>query len=185
MVKQTVIILSVLVLALLAASGFIAASNVDLCENLAYAQKQTADLRAELSEKVKQLDQSMQENRQAAETLQKTTLERDALSQQLNDAVLSSQEANDALAVQISQNKQQLLQLELLEKDYRELSQACTALEARIEELSVQTAAAASLSQQQALADAERIAQLEAELQAALEAAPEVPLIPHAVPPAV
>ncbi len=166
--KQTITILSALVAALLVASGFIVAANIDLCTTIAQRENELLDTRSELADCEAQLERRTQENKASAETLRKTMEERDALSQQLNDAILASQEANDAVTQQVRQNEKQLRELEALAAEYEDLSQACSALEGQIAELSEAAAQSALSYEAQTLADAQRIAELEKALEEAL-----------------
>ena len=166
--KQTISILSALVAALLIASGFIVAANIDLCANVAQLDRELLDVRSELADCEKELDRRTQENKASAESLRKTMEERDALSMQLNDAVLASQEANDAVAQQIRQNEKQLRELEALAAEYDDLLEACDALENTIAELSEAAVQTAMSHEAKTLSDAQRIAELEQALEEAL-----------------
>ena len=86
--KQTVAILSALILSLLTVTGFILHTSFEQNQLI-------AKLRAEQDALALEALQSKRELQQALE-------QRDALSQKLIDAVLSSQEANDAVAFQQS-----------------------------------------------------------------------------------
>ncbi len=166
--KQTITILSALVAALLVVSGFIVAANIDLCTSISQHENELLKVRSELADCEKELERRTQENKASAETLRKTMEERDALTEQLNDAVLASQEANDAVAQQVRQNEKQLRELEALAAEYEDLSEACITLEGQIAQLSEEALQSAMAHEEQTLLDAQRIADLEKALEEAL-----------------
>jgi len=167
-VKQTIVILTALAAVLLLATSFIVAANMDLSRKLETQEREILSMTSKLEKQGKELERSAEEKASSAETLRKTMEERDALSKQLNDAVLASQEANEAVEQQILQNEKQLREMASLAAEYEDLSLACDALEARVLSLSEEAAQAAMSHQAQTLADAERIAELEAELEKAI-----------------
>ena len=170
--KQTIAILAALMAVFLLATGFIVASNMDTGRTLELREKELLSAEKQLNKLAAELERSAKEQEASAEALRKTMAERDALSQQLNDAVLSSQEANEAVEQQIRQNQKQLREMESLAAEYEDLSKACDALEARILSLSEEAAQTAMTREAQTLADAKRIAELEAALELALASAP-------------
>lgn len=98
--KQTVILLSSLLLILMVLTGLILTGSMQQTELIAQRDEMLSDLR-------KQRETLTLENTRYARkvdsliaSVEQLTLERDALTSQLNDAVLSSQEANDAVALQ-------------------------------------------------------------------------------------
>lgn len=164
--KQTVTILSALVAALLLASGFIVASNMEMSQLIETNENELLKVQSQLNDTQKQLERRTNEKETSDQALKQTMAERDALSQQLNDAVLASQEANDAVAQQVRRNEQYTREMESLAAEYEDLSEACAALEAQIAALTDEAARAAMAHEQQTLADAQRIAELEAALAA-------------------
>ncbi|MBQ3574497.1 MAG: hypothetical protein IJA26_02420, partial [Clostridia bacterium] len=166
--KQTIAILTALMTVLLLAAGFMVASNMDMSHALETREEELHTVTRTLQEQNAELERYIREREASAEALRKVMAERDALSQQLNDAVLSSQEANEAVEQQIRRNEQQLREMEALAAEYEDLSDACDAREARILSLGEQSAQAALEHEAQTLADAQRIAGLEAALEAAL-----------------
>jgi len=180
--KQTITILSALVAALLVASGFIVAANIDLCTTIAQRESELLEVRSALADCEKELERRTQENKASAETLRKTMEERDALTEQLNDAVLASQEANDAVTQQVRQNEKQLRELEALAAEYEDLSEACSALEEQIAVLSEEALQSAMAHEEQTLLDAQRIAELEKALEDALTPTPSPSPAPTKTP---
>lgn len=188
--KQTITILSALVAVLLVASGFIVASNVSLNSTVTQCEKELLNVRSKLADSEKELERCVLESKAAAETLRKTLEERDALSTQLNDAVLASQEANDAVAQQVRQNEKQRQELAALAAEYEDLNEACGALEYQIAEMGESASLAAMNYEKQSLKDAQRIAELEKALEEALAptAAPKpvpTPAVRMPFPPAL
>lgn len=105
--KQTVTILTAMMVALLLVSGFVLMGSIQQSEKLMAREDQLLKQSGELDEKSLLIAQLEKEAEERTQQTQQLTKERDALSQQLNDAVLSSQESNDALARQ-TQEKQRL-----------------------------------------------------------------------------
>lgn len=97
--KQTIAILTALMLALLLVSGFIVVGSTEQSQLLAQREDQLRSLNTALDQETQRADRFEKEAQRNAQQLRQTTQERDALSQQLNDAVLASQEANDAIAL--------------------------------------------------------------------------------------
>lgn len=104
--KQTVILLSSLLLILMVLTGLILTGSMQQTELIAQRDEMLSDLR-------KQRETLTLENTRYARkvdsliaSLEQLTLERDALTSQLNDAVLSSQEANDAVALQTARQQE-------------------------------------------------------------------------------
>lgn len=96
--KQTVLILTALVLSLMVVTGFILTGSLRQTELMAQRDDMLMEVR-------KQHSDLTLENLRLTRELEQTRTERDALSAQLNDAILSSQEANDAVAVQIAERE--------------------------------------------------------------------------------
>lgn len=96
--KQTVLILTALVLTLMVVTGFILTGSLRQTELMAQRDEMLMDLRQQHS------DLTL-ENLRLTRELDQTRTERDALTAQLNDAILASQEANDAVAFQVSQRQ--------------------------------------------------------------------------------
>lgn len=119
--KQTVSILTGLIVVVLLATGLIVADNIDLSRRL---EQQADDLLAWNA----RLDDSQK-------LLKKTTAERDALSRQLNEAVLASQTAHEAAEEQSRLNDAARLELEELKTEYLDLSKVCDALEVQMSAL--------------------------------------------------
>ncbi len=116
--KQTVSILTGLVVVVLLATGLIVADSIDLSRRL---EQQANDLLAWQAK----LDESQK-------LLKKTAAERDALSAQLNEAVLASQTAYENAEEQSRLNDAARLELEELKVEYLDLTKACDALEAQV-----------------------------------------------------
>jgi len=104
--KQTVILLSSLLVVLMVLTGLILTGSMQQTELIAQRDEMLSDLR-------KQRETLTLENTRYARkvdsliaSVEQLTLERDALTSQLNDAVLSSQEANDAVALQTARQQE-------------------------------------------------------------------------------
>ena len=166
--KQTIAILSALTAVLLLLTGFIVVSNLDLNRTLLEKQTELRSADKTVEKLKKEIEQSTAVQEAASEAMRKVMAERDALSLQLNEAVLASQQANEAVDQQILQNQKQLRELEALAAEYEDLSDACDSLEARIISLSEEAVQAAMTREAQSLEAAQRIAELEAELEQAL-----------------
>lgn len=108
--KQTVTILTALMVALLLISGFSVLGSMQQGDMLARREDQLLKQSQALDEKTLLAETLEAEAAEQAKQMEKLTKERDALSLQLNDAVLSSQESNDALARQ--EEELQRLQME-------------------------------------------------------------------------
>ncbi len=101
--KQTVAILTALTLCLMAITGYLVYGSTKEMELMARKDQQLADLYTEVNQ---------------------VTRERNALNLQLQDAVLSSQEANDAVAMQAQQNEQLQSALEAANMELETLREA-------------------------------------------------------------
>lgn len=177
--KQTVAILAALSAALLLASGFIVVSSVETSQLLTLCQSELKKTQTQLADAEKLLKRRTSEKETADEALRQTMAQRDALNQQLSDAVLASQEAHDAAAHQQRQNEQYAREMESLAAEYEDLSDACSALEAQLAALTDEAVQTAAAYEQQSLADAQRIAALEAQLAATPEPTPvPSPVVP-------
>lgn len=108
--KQTVTILTALMVALLLISGFSVLGSMQQGDMLARREDQLLKQSQALEEKTLLAETLEAEAAEQAKQMEKLTKERDALSLQLNDAVLSSQESNDALTRQ--EEELQRLQME-------------------------------------------------------------------------
>lgn len=152
--KQTVTILTALMMVVVLISGFIVMGSMQQSETLMQQEEQLMERDKMLTERnalILQLENEALENRKQQEQLLK---EREALSQQLNDAVLSSQESNDAVARQTET-------LEALQMENEQLRAQIGALE---DEATITALA----YEQQALEDAQKLQELEKELEEAL-----------------
>lgn len=169
--KQTVGILLALAVALLAAMGLMVSANIDQSRAIDLYKDEVNTLQGTQRKLEKEIAR-YQTAEEASETaMQKVMNERDALSQQLNDAVTASQAWNDALEQQKRQNEKQLREMEALKAEYEDLSEACNALEASVRRLNEDAVKAAANHEAQSLEDAKRILQLEMELEKAVAAA--------------
>ena len=101
--KQTVVLLSALLLVLLVLTGFILAGSVQQTRLIAQRDEMLADLRQQRETLTLENTRYERKVDSLIESVNQLTLERDALTSQLNDAVLSSQEANDVVAAQSAQ----------------------------------------------------------------------------------
>lgn len=119
--KQTVIILTALMMALLMASGFIAAGSAQQSRLLAQREEELRQAQLRLEELKENGEKWEREARRNAKLSAELTQQRDALSIQLSDAVLSSQETNDAIEAQAKEMLQ-------LEQEYTQLFLAYHAL---------------------------------------------------------
>lgn len=164
--KQTISILTALIAVLLLATGFIVASNLELSRNLRSSENQLLQTQSDLADAKAEAERLTQEAAASADALLQAAQERDALNQQLSAAVLSSQQASEAMDQQMLENQNILRELETLEAEYSDLTGACAALEMQIQTLSEQAVQTAAAYQQQSLADAQHIAALEAALSA-------------------
>ena len=119
--KQTVTILTALMIALLLVSGFIVASGMQQSRAMLSKEETVRALQTERDHLRTQNEMQKREMERNAQLLSETIEERDALSQQWNDAVLSSQEANDALAVYEDNQREHVQRIAQLEKRVAEL----------------------------------------------------------------
>lgn len=170
--KQTIAILSALTALLLLATGFIVVANYDLGQTLQTRERELHTIRCELEQQTQELNRRTQEKAASAETLRKVMQECDELNRQLDAALLASQEATSAVEQQIRKNEKQLQELQFLSSEYEDLSQTCDALEAQVAQLSQEAVQSAMRQETQSMADAKRIAELEAALQSALAPTP-------------
>ena len=170
--KQTIAILSALTALLLLATGFIVVANYDLGQTLQTRERELHKIRRELEQQTQELNRRTQEKAASAETLRKAMQECDELNRQLDAALLASQEATSAVEQQIRKNEKQLQELQFLSSEYEDLSQTCDALEAQVAQLSQEAVQSAMRQEAQSMADAKRIAELEAALQSALAPTP-------------
>lgn len=122
--KQTVVILTALMLAMMVVSGFIVAGSTQQNQLLAAREEELRMAQIKIGELEENGEKWEREARRNAKLSAELTEQRDALNKQLGDALLSSQESNDA----IEQQSRELLQLEKdytqLFLDYQELKQA-------------------------------------------------------------
>ena len=94
--KQTVLILTALILSLMLVTGLILTGTLRQTELMSQRDQMLMELRQEHSD-------LMLENLRLTRELGQTLKEREALSTQLNDVLLASQETNDALEMQIAE----------------------------------------------------------------------------------
>jgi len=119
--KQTVGILTALMIALLLVSGFIVMGSMQQSRTLLDKEQTIRALQTERDHLKTENAMQKREMERNAQLLAQTMEERDALSQQWNDAVLSSQETNDALASREEAYKEQVLRVQQLENRVTEL----------------------------------------------------------------
>lgn len=132
--KQTVTILTALMVALLLISGFSVLGSMQQGDMLARREDQLLKQSQTLDEKTLLAETLEAETAEQAKQLEQLTKERDALSLQLNDAVLSSQESNDALA-------QREKELQKLQMEKEQLSKQLLDERKQAQELRTQLAA--------------------------------------------
>lgn len=156
--KQTVGILTALMIALLLVSGFIVISGMEQSELLVRREDELRQMQAERDEIKNQMEKQERELKRNVELIAQLTEERDGLSQQLNDAVLASQEANDAVA--------------LWEKHGGEKDQLIQALQQELLRAQDDAATAAMAYEQQAQEDAQAMERLKAEIESLLQPTP-------------
>lgn len=120
--KQTVAILTALMLALLLVSGFIVTGSMQQSRALLEKEETVRALQTERDHLKTQNEAQQREMERNTLLLNETIEARDALSQQWNDAVLSSQEANDALAAQEERGEAQARHIAELEQRVKELT---------------------------------------------------------------
>lgn len=152
--KQTITILTALMTVLVMISGFIVLGSMQQSETLAQKEEQLLQRTREVAQRNEQILALETAAKTNQETIQQLTKERDALSQQLSDAVLSSQESNDAIAHQAE--AAEALQMEN------------ERLKARIGALEDEASLAALAWEQQAKEDAQKLQALQQELEEAL-----------------
>ena len=91
--KQTIVILTALMVTLMMTVGFTLNANGNLSRQLENLNQEYDRVNHQLSKSQTEQERLVKEKAAAAETLQKTVEEREALTQQLNAAVLAAQEA--------------------------------------------------------------------------------------------
>lgn len=166
--KQTIVILTALVAALLLITGFVTAENVQQNQLLQDQNRMMEKQLAEIEALEKTQERLLGEAEHSAQTIRTVTGERDALSQQLNDAVLSSQEANDAAAAQ--------------EQKAQRLQDACEDLQTQLAAQQEEAAQAALAYEQQVMEDAQRLEELQYKLEQALAPTPSPSAVPVRTP---
>ena len=119
--KQTVVILTALMMAMLMVSGFIVVGSTQQSQLLAQREEELRLAQATISELTTEGEKWKREAQRSAKLCAELTEQRDALSIQLGDAVLSSQEANDAVAQQVLTVEEQAKELLKMEQDYTKL----------------------------------------------------------------
>lgn len=119
--KQTVVILTALMLALLMVSGFIVAGSTQQSRLLAECEQQLRQAQAEAADRKAESEKWKRETQRSTQLSAELTEQRDALNTQLNDAVLSSQEANDAVAQQVRTVEAQAQEIAQMEQAYTQL----------------------------------------------------------------
>ena len=122
--KQTVGILSALIVALLVLSAFILSTNLQQGRLLSQSSDALTRMQAEKEELLLAHQTLESKNNKLNASLKTVTAERDALSLQLNDAVLASQEANDAVSLQADQAQELQQRIDLLTQRNQELEAA-------------------------------------------------------------
>jgi len=120
--KQTIPLLLFLSALLMLVSGVMAAQNMETNRLLEISEKALDETRAQLAACETQLENQKQENSVAAGQLK----------QQLQDALLSLQEANEAVNMQVEQNAQLLRKLQTLEMENASLQSARETLVSQI-----------------------------------------------------
>ena len=119
--KQTVVILTALMMAMLMVSGFIVAGSTQQSQLLAKREEELRLAQTAITELETEGAKWKREAERSAKLCAELTEQRDALSIQLGDAVLSSQEANEAVEQQVLTVQQQAKDLLQLEEDYTRL----------------------------------------------------------------
>jgi len=152
--KQTVAILTALMAALVLISGFIVMGSMQQNDLLVQREAQLLARDQELTQKNAQLLQMEAEARDSLKQQEQLIQERDALSQQLSDALLSSQESNDAIARQTETAEALLMENERLR--------------AQISVLEDEASLTALAWEQQTKEDAQKLQALQKELEEAL-----------------
>lgn len=128
--KQTIAILTALMLALLLVSGFVAAGSLQQSHLLTASDAELTQLSDALAKQLAENEKLTREAQRSAAQLAEVIQERDALSAQLGDAVLSSQEANDAVAQQALAVEEQAQTIRRLQAENRALQDRLAAVEA-------------------------------------------------------
>ena len=165
--KQTIIILTALIAALLMTAGLTLNANLDLSHQVALLEEKQEQTEEQMKKKGLEQEKIIREKAETEENLQKTLAERDAFAKQLNAAETEAQKAKYE-AEQVTQLYQrQQMEMEALAAEYEDLSVACDALEASIITLNEETVQAAMRYEAQSLEDAIRIDALEKELRKA------------------
>ena len=167
--KQTVTILTALMIALLLVSGFIVMGSMQQSELLIERENQLISQTQQMDEAMMQIEKLEKAAQSGAQQLKQLTEERDALSQQLSDAVLSSQEANDAVAQQVKERKAYEDQIEYLNEQLSLAQQQNAHLEAALANAEEEAALTAMAYEQQAQEDAQHLQKLQDELTEALK----------------
>ena len=152
--KQTVAILLALAGVLLLATGFIVSANIDQSRVIALYKDEVKTLQTTQRKLEKEIKSYQASKDSSAETIQKLMQERDALSQQLNDTVVASQELNDELEQQKRQNEKQVQMLE----DAKRIAQLEAELEKAAAEAIVTPAPEITVSPAPSYADSEQSA---------------------------
>lgn len=173
--KQTIVILTALMAALLLITGFVTAENVQQNQLMADQNRVLEKQLADLAALEKTQERLLTEAEHSAQTIRNVTEERDALSLQLNDAVLASQEANDAAALQ----EQKALRLT---EENQHLQLLCTELEDQLAAQQEEAAWAALMHEQETAENAQRMEQLQLELEQSLAPTPAPSAAPVRTP---
>lgn len=104
--KQTVVLLSALLVVLMVLTGFILTGSLKQTDLIAQRDEMLTDLRKQRETLTLENTRYERKVNSLIASVEQLTLERDALTSQLNDAVLSSQEANDAVALQTARQQE-------------------------------------------------------------------------------
>ncbi|MBR6570289.1 MAG: hypothetical protein IKK75_07535 [Clostridia bacterium] len=151
--KQTIALLSFLTALLLLVLGIVAVQGVEKTQLLDRSEQALKDAHAKLEEIAAQLTASMEENKTSAESLRQAEQDKTDLATRLNDALLSSQEANEAVGMQVAENQLLMRNQQALEAANQNLRSQCELLEEQLDEavrknarLEAQLAVAASTS---------------------------------------
>ncbi|MDD3334048.1 MAG: hypothetical protein PHI98_00885 [Eubacteriales bacterium] len=104
--KQTVAIMAIFLVLLLVVSGFIVSGSLQQSEMLAQRVNQVSELNQKLQKQVAQQRSTNADLEETTLALTQATAERDALKQNLQDALLAVEEANGAVAQQSSERQQ-------------------------------------------------------------------------------
>lgn len=186
--KQTITILAVLMVALLLVSGFIVAGSMQQAQQLVSKNNQMNELKARLTEQTSLYDELTEKYKALSTAFSTCREERDTLSADLKDALLSVEEANGAVTQQETEKQEAqaaftlekndlsaaLLEQQTLaettaakltetEKARDEAIARADALETELSALQVEAESAALKAQQSAEEDAEAMERLKAE----------------------